>query len=95
MLGLNDELSKLNEEAKKLEKVDVEKKYMDRVKEGFKTVLEYGGTGSGYIDKIYKPAGKTGTSESVYSKDITTITQTYAMFAPYDNPNRCTDRDPR
>ena len=56
-----------------------------RIKEGFKEVL-YTGTGRGYTDKKYKPAGKTGTSETVYKKDITTITQTYAMFAPYDNP---------
>lgn len=56
-----------------------------RITKGFKEVL-YTGTGRGYTDKKYKPAGKTGTSESVYSKDITTITQTYAMFGPYDNP---------
>ena len=54
-------------------------------KEGFKEVL-YTGTGRGYTDTKYKPAGKTGTSEVVYSKDVTTINQTYAMFAPYDNP---------
>ena len=56
-----------------------------RIKEGFKKVV-YNGTGRGYTDKIYKPAGKTGTAEVVYNKDITTINQTYAMFAPYDNP---------
>lgn len=56
-----------------------------RIKEGFKEVL-FTGTGRGYTNKKYLPAGKTGTSEVVYSKDITTITQTYAMFAPYDNP---------
>ena len=56
-----------------------------RITEGFKEVL-YTGTGRGYTDTIYKPAGKTGTSEVVFNKDITTITQTYAMFAPYDNP---------
>lgn len=56
-----------------------------RIKEGLRQVL-YNGTGRGYTDKKYKPAGKTGTSEVVYSKDVTTINQTYAMFAPYDNP---------
>lgn len=56
-----------------------------RIKEGFRQVL-YNGTGKGYTDIIYKPAGKTGTSEVVLNKDITTINQTYAMFAPYDNP---------
>lgn len=56
-----------------------------RIKEGLRQVI-YNGTGRGYTDKKYKPAGKTGTSEVVYSKDVTTINQTYAMFAPYDNP---------
>lgn len=59
--------------------------YFSRIKEGFKEVL-YTGTGRGYTDKKYKPAGKTGTSEVVYNKDTITINQTYAMFAPYDNP---------
>lgn len=56
-----------------------------RIQEGFKEVL-YTGTGRGYTDTKYKPAGKTGTSEVIYNKDITTINQTYAMYAPYDNP---------
>ena len=34
------------------------------IKEGFKSVLSYGGTGAGYIDLKYNPAGKTGTSQS-------------------------------
>lgn len=59
--------------------------YFSRIKEGFKEVL-YTGTGRGYTDLKYKPAGKTGTSEVVYEKGITTINQTYAMFAPYDEP---------
>ncbi len=63
----------------------VENSNFERIIAGFKEVL-YTGTGRGYTDTNYKPAGKTGTSESVYSKDITTINQTYAMFAPYDNP---------
>lgn len=63
----------------------VENTNFERIITGFKEVL-YTGTGRGYTDTKYKPAGKTGTSESVYSKDITTINQTYAMFAPYDNP---------
>lgn len=59
--------------------------YFSRIKEGFKEVL-YTGTGRGYTDISYKPAGKTGTSEVVYNKDTITINQTYAMLAPYDNP---------
>lgn len=56
----------------------------ERLKKGFIAVMT--GTGSGYTDLKYKPAGKTGTAEVVYSRDVTTINQTYAMFAPYDNP---------
>ena len=63
----------------------VENSNFPRIIEGFKEVL-YNGTGTGYTDKLYEPAGKTGTSEVVYSKDVTTINQTYAMFAPYTNP---------
>ena len=56
---------------------------------GYDATLEFANPvaeGSGYTDLKYRPAGKTGTSEVVYSKDVTTINQTYAMFAPYDNP---------
>lgn len=63
----------------------VENSNFERIIEGFKEVL-YTGTGRGYTSTKYKPAGKTGTSETVYSSELTTITQTYAMFAPYDNP---------
>lgn len=75
-----------------LNKVNTEQIYLDRVKEGFKTVLNYGGTGSGYIDKTYLPAGKTGTSQSFVDTDndniidTETITNTFAAYAPYDNP---------
>lgn len=54
-----------------------------RIQEGFKEVV-YNGTGKGYTDVIYKPAGKTGTAEVVYNKDVTTINQTYAMYGPND-----------
>lgn len=56
----------------------------ERINLGFQEVLL--GTGYGYTNLKYKPAGKTGTSEVVYNKDITTINQSYVMFAPYDNP---------
>jgi len=63
----------------------VENSNFKRITEGFKEVL-YSGTGRGYTDTVYEPAGKTGTSEVVYAKNITTINQTYAMFAPITNP---------
>ena len=75
-----------------LNKIDLEEKYINRIKEGFKAVLDYGGTGYGYIDKKYNPAGKTGTSQSFYDSDNdgiidkATITSTFAGYAPRDNP---------
>lgn len=77
---------------KELNKVKTEDKYLNRVKEGFKEVLKYGGTGSGYIDLKYKPAGKTGTSQSFVDTngdgkiDKETITTTFSSYAPYDDP---------
>lgn len=74
-----------------LNKVDTESKYLDRVKLGFRKVLE-SGTGYGYIDLAYKPAGKTGTSESFIDTDndgvvdTETLTNTFVAYAPYDNP---------
>lgn len=62
----------------------IENNRFDRIIEGFKQVMY--GTGAGYTDLKYKPAGKTGTSEIVYSKGIMTVNQSFAMFAPYDNP---------
>ena len=76
-----------------LNKVNTEQIYIDRVKQGFKEVLDYGGTGSGYIDRSYSPAGKTGTSQSFVDTDgdgvidTETISATFAGYAPYDNPN--------
>lgn len=75
-----------------LNKIDLESKYIDRIREGFKEVLGYTGTGYGYIDIKYNPAGKTGTSQSFYDSDKDgvidkeTISSTFAGFAPFDNP---------
>ena len=78
--------------SKKLNTVNTKEKYLNRVKEGFKAVLDYGGTGSGYIDHEYKAAGKTGTAQSFLDTDgdgkidTATTTSTFAAYAPYDNP---------
>jgi len=63
----------------------VENSNFPRIIEGMRQVL-YIGTGRGYTDTSFKPAGKTGTSEVVYDANTTTINQSYAMFAPYDSP---------
>ena len=75
-----------------LNKVTTEEKYLNRIKEGFKMVLEYGGTGSGYINLNYKPAGKTGTSQTFIDTnndgliDKETISTTLVGYFPYDDP---------
>ena len=79
-------------ENKLLNQVKTEQIYLDRVKEGFKQVMEAGGTGSGYIDLKYNPAGKTGTSQSFIDTnndnlvDTETVTNTFVGYAPSDDP---------
>ena len=74
-----------------LNKINLDEKYYERIKEGLRQVL-FLGTGYGYTNVKYKPAGKTGTSESFLDidndgiNDVKTITSTYAMFAPFDDP---------
>ncbi len=89
--GLYNDKSTFDQNKKELNKVNTETKYMDRVQEGFKAVTSYG-LGVGYIDKTYKPAGKTGTSQSFvdtngdHKIDKETISTTFVAYAPYDNP---------
>ena len=79
-------------EPKLLNTVETNQIYLERVKEGFKQVLAPGGTGSGYINYNYLPAGKTGTAQSFLDTDgdgtidTATTTATFAAYAPYDNP---------
>ena len=87
-------LTRLIEETKTtiLNKIDTSDEYLERVRIGFRAVMERGGTGSGYINLEYKPAGKTGTSESFIDTDgdnkvdKETISATFGAYAPYDNP---------
>ena len=80
-----------DENIKELNTVDIKPEHMERIKEGFKAVLTYG-TGAGYIDLGYLPAGKTGTSQSFVDTDndgkvdTETISTTFAAYAPYDDP---------
>lgn len=77
---------------KVLNEVNTKEEYLDRVKLGFKAVMEYGGTGSGYISHDYNPAGKTGTSQSLIDTngdnkvDTETLNNTFSAYAPNDNP---------
>ncbi len=74
-----------------LNTVDTKEEYLNRVKLGFREVLT-GGTGYGYIEQQFNPAGKTGTSQSFLDSDADgkidkeTLTNTFIAYAPYDNP---------
>ena len=75
-----------------LNQVNIKEEYMKRIQEGFRSVMEYGGTGTNYINPYYKAAGKTGTSESFIDSDNDgmvdkeTMSNTFGAYAPYDNP---------
>ena len=78
---------------KKLNKVKTENKYFNRIKEGFYAVTHAPGAyGVGYINDIYDPAGKTGTSQSFLDTDndgvidTETITSSFIGYAPATNP---------
>ena len=89
--GLYNDKTSYDQNRKELNKVKTEAKYMDRVHEGFRAVMTYG-LGRGYIDEVYKPVGKTGTSQSFVDTngdgkiDKETISTTFVAYAPYDNP---------
>lgn len=71
--------------------VDVEDKYINRVKEGFNAVVTRG-LGYGYMGSYYNSAGKTGTSQSFIDTDgdkvvdTETITTSFVGYSPADNP---------
>lgn len=74
-----------------LGKLSVEKKYIDRVREGFSAVVTKG-LGYGYMGNYTNSAGKTGTSQSFIDTDgdgkvdTETITSSFAGYSPSDNP---------
>ena len=74
-----------------LGKLSVEKKYIDRVREGFSAVVTRG-LGYGYMGNYTNSAGKTGTSQSFIDTDgdgkvdTETITSSFVGYSPGDNP---------
>lgn len=72
-------------------KLSVEKKYIDRVREGFSAVVTRG-LGYGYMGNYTNSAGKTGTSQSFIDTDgdgkvdTETITSSFVGYSPSDNP---------
>ena len=71
--------------------IDVEEKYMDRVKLGFNQVVTKG-LGSGYMGKYTNSSGKTGTSQSFIDTDengvvdTETISTSFVGYSPSTNP---------
>lgn len=71
--------------------LSVEEKYINRVREGFNTVVS-NGLGYGYMGYYTNSSGKTGTSESFIDTDgdnkvdTETITSSFVGYSPSDNP---------
>lgn len=78
-------------EIEKLGKVDIEQKYIERVKEGFNQVVT-NGLGYGYMGSYTNSSGKTGTSQSFIDTDgngvvdTETITTSFVGYSPSINP---------
>lgn len=88
----SEELGKIvqNVEPRLLDKVNLDPYYMNRIKEGFKSVMNT--LGYGYMGSIPSKAGKTGTAQSFYDVDgdgnidVETISKGFIGYAPADNP---------
>jgi len=78
-------------EVEKLGIVDVDKKYIDRVRLGFNQVVT-NGLGYGYMGKYHNSSGKTGTSQSFIDTDndgvvdTQTISTSFVGYSPSKNP---------
>lgn len=81
----------INNNYEVLNKVDLEEKYIERIKEAMNLATK-SGTARNYINSKYNPAGKTGTSETFIDTnndgimDTKTISIAFVGFAPVDNP---------
>ena len=74
-----------------LNELNIEQKYLNRVKQGLRAVMEYG-TGKNYANYNLNVSGKTGTSESFIDTDgdgkidTETTSTSFVMYMPSDNP---------
>ncbi len=90
---MTDEIGNLESVFKPItyNKVNIEDKYMDRIRLGFREVVRTG-IGRGFMGNVNEPAGKTGTSQSFIDTDgdgkvdKETISNTFAGYFPADNP---------
>ncbi len=77
-------------EPKLLNTVNLDDKYMQRIRLGFSSVMK--ALGYGYMGDVPNPAGKTGTAESFYDVDkdgnidVETLSKGFIGYAPSDNP---------
>lgn len=71
-------------------KVNIDDKYIERIRSGFKAVMF--ALGNGYMGNTYDPSGKTGTAESFYDSDndgnidSETLNKAFIGYAPSNNP---------
>lgn len=70
-----------------LNKLDIDKKYIERVQQGFKLVYQgsRGTARSAFAGKPYNAAGKTGSAQS-FINGIEAVNSTLVGYAPFDNP---------
>ena len=72
-------------------KLNIEDKYIERVRLGFQKVMK-DGLGKGFMGDVLNPSGKTGTSESFYDSDndgiidTPTLSNAFVGYYPSDNP---------
>lgn len=71
--------------------LNIDKKYISRVREGFREVMT-SGLGRNFMGSVPTPAGKTGTSESFYDSngdgviDSPTVSNAFVGYYPANNP---------
>ena len=80
-------------EPRVLNHVEANPQYIARVREGFHAVMHYSyGLGRDYINNLYDPSGKTGTSQSFKDNtgdgviDTATVSTAFIGYAPTNNP---------
>ncbi len=88
----NDDIGSLYYKFNPINKeLDIDKKYIERVKLGFEEVMKTG-LGRNFMGNVLNPAGKTGTSESFYDSngdgiiDTPTVSNAFVGYFPSDNP---------
>ncbi len=75
-----------------LNELDGKEEYLTRIQEGFRRVMQTGGTGFWHAPRHLEVAGKTGTSESFVDTtgdgmiDQLTLSNAFVAYAPFEEP---------